>query len=248
MKGKKYKRGKSNMHALYERYFGVRQPYQVLVDAKFCEDTLKWKLPLAEKMPEILGGGHVKLMTTPCIMEELRKCDARAQAQGLPGGALFVAKRFEQRHCKHDRLKSAEDCIRDLILTDQNPQHYCVASQDYELRRSLHACPGVPIVFITKGIIAMEAPTKRTLEEARRREAEKLLKPALIDKQVIAKQMKDAGETGASVEAADPPVKKRKKKSPNPLSCLKKKDKPTQGSESACTKKKRKRRPKKKNA
>lgn len=44
------------MKKLYEKAFGLRQPYQVLVDAEVCREALKSKVMVKEIVPEILGG------------------------------------------------------------------------------------------------------------------------------------------------------------------------------------------------
>jgi U3 small nucleolar RNA-associated protein 23 len=240
MKGKKYKRSKTYVQTIYERYFHIRQPYQVLVDADFCIDALKWKIPPAEHMPLVFGASAVKLMTTSCVQEELRRRGNRDEAIS---GAVFVSKRFEVRRCKHDCPKTGSECIQELILTDSNPHHYCAAAQNPELRRSLRSLPGVPIVFILKGVLVMEAPTQLTIDEARKRETKKSVQAAELDKKIIAKQCSALMETP---KAAEPKKKRRKPKNPNPLSCKVKKPKQQlPGKDNVAKKKKRRRRPKK---
>ena len=142
MKGKKYKRSQHYVQNIYEKYFGIRKPYQVLVDAPFCIDTLKMKIAPMQALTEVFGG-TVKLMTTPCIQSELQAYDRENEA-----GAVFVARRFEIRRCQHDKgIMSGSECVRDLISA-KNPHHYCVAGQDLELRKELRKVAGVPLTFI----------------------------------------------------------------------------------------------------
>ena len=56
MKGKKYKKSARWMETIYEKAFGLRKPYQILVDAQFCRELLKCKLIAKDLVPECLGG------------------------------------------------------------------------------------------------------------------------------------------------------------------------------------------------
>lgn len=267
MKGKKYKRSQHYVKNVYEKYFGIRKPYQIIVDAPFCIETLKIKIAPSEALTEVFGG-TVKLMTTPCIQAELTAHDRQNDS-----GAAFVARRFEIRRCQHDKgSKTGSECIKDLIST-HNPHHYCIAGQDLELRKDLRQIAGVPLVFILRDTVVMEAPTEKCLKRIKRLEEKKL-------KSVDLAAVKKATEKAVSVAVAvssetlengpqeisgstkqKPKSKKKKKrigpKPPNPLSCKKpKKDSQTQqlqiqqqqqqqSSLVKPTKKPRKRRPKK---
>lgn len=225
MKGKKYKRSQHYVQNIYEKYFGIRKPYQIIVDAPFCIETLKIKIAPSAALTEVFGGA-VKLMTTPCIQAELAAYDRKNDA-----GASFVARRFEVRRCQHDKgSKSGSECIKDLISTN-NPHHYCIAGQDLELRKDLRKIAGVPLIFILRDTVLMEPPTEKCLEMARKMEGKKLKK---VDIEVIKKVTEKIISSVASAEveeedqqAADtkkPKQKKKKKKSiksPNPLSCKK---------------------------
>ena len=249
MKGKKYKRSQHAVKNIYEKYFGIRRPYQVLVDATFCIEALKKKIAPAEAMLEVFGG-PVKLMTTPCIMAELRKHDQKTEA-----GATFVARRFESRNCRHDGQKlSGTDCLKDLIGKN-NPHHYCVAGQDLELRKAIRQIYGVPTIFILRDTVLMEPPTEKTLKVVKAKEERKLLKPAHDDiklfKKLTKEEPREAVDSLESEQTATKPEKPKKKKKktksgPNPLACKKKKQKPAEQTTIVKAKKKpRKRRPKK---
>lgn len=260
MKGKKYKKSQSNVKNLYEKYFGIRKPYQIIVDAPFCIETLKIKVAPPEALTEVFGG-VVKLMTTPCIQAELIKHDRINDS-----GTAFVAKRFEVRRCQHDKgSKSGSECIADLIGTD-NPNHYCIASQDLELRKTLRKIPGVPLIFILRDTVLMEPPTEKCLQIAHKLEQQKLKKVNLkvikmVTDSIISKaNPADAISENNSTATTSKTIKKKKSKkfgkSPNPLSCKKPKKLSTNSNISASStntttdtnssKKPRKRRPKKK--
>jgi len=261
MKGKKYKRSQHYVQNVYEKYFGIRKPYQIIVDAPFCIETLKIKIAPSAALTEVFGGA-VKLMTTPCIQAELAAYDRQNDA-----GASFVARRFEIRRCQHDKgSKSGSECIKDLISTN-NPHHYCIAGHDLELRKYLRKIAGVPLIFILRDTVLMEAPTEKCLEIAMKMEGMKLKKVDLevikkVTEKIISSVISVADEDEKDlddkklVDKSKKPKKKKKNsiKNPNPLSCKKAKkiveNKPSNGTESSevtnKTKKPRKRHPKKK--
>lgn len=211
MKGKKYKRSQHHMHTIYCPHFAFRPPYQLLVDSDFCKELLRWKINPKDALPEVFGNA-VKLMITTCTLEDLNKIK-----EGEMGGAVFIGRRMEQRSCRHAGAKSSEECIRDLISSN-NPHHYAVAAQLHELKRDLRKIPGVPLICIQRGGIAvMEAPSEQTMAEVAKREEAKFGVPE-TDKKII--------QAIAPVEAVVKPVKrKRKSKAPNPLSVKKPKRK-----------------------
>lgn len=245
MKGKKYKRSQHAVKNIYEKYFGIRRPYQVLVDASFCIELLKKKIAPADAIQEVFGG-PVKLMTTPCIMKELQKYDKKESA-----GVTFVARRFELRNCRHDDAKEkmkGTACLKSLIGKN-NPHHYCVAAMNAKLRQDIRKVYGVPTVFILRDTVLMEALTKKTLEMAKKKEEKKLLKPAhddikLLKKSLSASKSQPQPEvtsetqqqptTATAAEPANAPAakpkksKKKRKGGPNPLSCKKKNQAPAQ--------------------
>ena len=255
MKGKKFKRSQHAVQNIYEKYFGIRKPYQIVVDSQFCIESLKKRISPADALQEVFGG-PVKLMTTQCIWAELRKYDAENEA-----GSFFLARRFEMiKHCGHNSSKDTKtgaECIKDLV-GKTNPQHYCVAAQDPQLRRDIREIYGVPTMFILRDTVLMEPPTEKTLQVVKQKEAKKLLKPARDDIKLLKKLSEKKDETPAEpAEESESPVqpkpkpkkKKRKQKGVNPLSCKKKKPKPTAPVPSKVESKKkkpRKRRPKKK--
>lgn len=56
MKGKKYKRSAAFIRKIYEKAFGIRQPYQILVDAELCREALRSKVVVKDLATEVLGG------------------------------------------------------------------------------------------------------------------------------------------------------------------------------------------------
>lgn len=210
MKGKKYKRSQHHMHTIYCPHFLFRPPYQLLVDSDFCKELLKWKINPKDTLPVVFGN-VVKPMITTCTLEDLNRIK-----DGDMSGAVFIGRRMEQRNCRHTKTKSPEECIKDLISSD-NPHHYAVAAQMHELKRDLRKIPGVPLIYIQRGIVVMEAPSRQTMVEVAKREEAKFGIPE-ADKKAI--------QAIAPVEVfVNPEKRKRKPKVPNPLSVKKPKRK-----------------------
>lgn len=219
MKGKKYKRSETFIKKIYEKAFGLRQPYQVVVDAEFCRELLRCKVIAKEILPVVLGGA-VKIMASACVLDELRRMD-EAAVDGVTGSA-FVAKRFELRNCRHPTFGSCStNCLEDLIGKD-NLHHYVAAVQNYDLRKKLRDIPGVPLVFVNRGIVLMEDPTKATISLAHDQELNKL-RPKEYELKALsrAKELKSASE----LEEEKTKKKRKGKKQPNPLAVKKPKAK-----------------------
>lgn len=113
-----------------------------LVDGTFCQAALKGKIQIKEQLPKYLGA-PVQLgqktcfdrllqsdhfssspftsthffppsslpfqVTTRCVVAELVALGPQLS------GAVFIAKRFQQRVCGHKKSKPATDCIMSLI-------------------------------------------------------------------------------------------------------------------------------------
>lgn len=191
------------MHAVFERSFGMRSPYQLILDAEFLELALQQKLYFKEALPNLLGGA-VRLFTTNCVLQELKQKDS---------AAVFNARRLETiKMCKHKGVSGAE-CIKSII-GDANKYHFGVCAQQDDLREALRQIPGVPLCFINRGILLMEAPSEATLKRAAQLNGQK---------QAVDEREKKIIEKLAPVPAPLDDGKKKKKRrgNPNPLSCKK---------------------------
>lgn len=154
MKGKRLKKAHKLMRSTYERAFGLRTPYQFILDADFLETCLAQKMLFRDLLPLLLGG-PVKLFTTACVLHQLRQSQSQA---------VFNAKRLEIRRCVHSgNHVSGAECIKSIIDTT-NKHHYGVCAQQTNLRTNLRQVPGTPLVFINRGTLLLEAPSKTTLK------------------------------------------------------------------------------------
>lgn len=162
-------------------------------------------------------------MTTTCVLAAIQK-------GGDTKGARFIAKRCEQRRCRHEPTKEPFACILDLI-GKTNKHKYMVATQDDLLREKLRRVAGVPLFYLKSGQILFEPPSIATIEKWKEVETLK----TLPDKKELERLDKIV-----PVEKPEPVKKKKTVKGVNPLAVKKRKTK-VQPAETF-TEKKRKRR------
>ncbi|XP_064400232.1 rRNA-processing protein UTP23 homolog [Halichondria panicea] len=208
MKIKRNKQAKKIL-TFYKRNFGLREPFQVIVDGTFSQAALVGKILIKEQLPKYLGG-EVQLVTTRCVISELSSLGNKLS------GAMHIARRFKLRKCTHSGTLPAADCILALIGSD-NPHHYLVASQDQDMRRKLRHLPGVPLMHIIRNTIVLEKPSDSTLDKA-----EDLTQSKMDSSSQVLDRLTPTSEQ------TKPTVRQRKKitKGPNPLSVKKSKKKP----------------------
>ena len=192
-----------------------------LVDGNFCHAALENKLHIKNQLPKMLGAG-CKELVTPCVLEELKSLGDNFR------GALLIAKRFEVRSCGHrGRLKAAHECLSSLVGHDNNPNHYIVATQDLNLRKQLRLCPAVPLMYVQYNVIVMESPSEASKLVAKNIDQIKLV-PKKHEQRFIdhlkTQQAEPMTENLSSSITKKTFTRKRKAKSPNPLSILKKKN------------------------
>ncbi|XP_059609381.1 rRNA-processing protein UTP23 homolog [Phlebotomus argentipes] len=186
----------------YKLNYGFRQPYQVLVDATFCHHALSKKIKINDQIKNYLGA-EVKFITTRCCIMETESLGATFSK------TTFVLKSFAVHKCNHDSEKiSGSACIKSLA-----PQsHYIVATQDKSLQKWCRRRPGQPLLYFHGVTPVFEAPSDTT--------------KASINEQ-LERQLNDLGTLKVEPKEVQK-IKKKRKKNPNPLSCLKKKKKPNQ--------------------
>lgn len=200
----------------YRLAFDIKDPYHVLVDGTFLTHALQNKVHVKEQLPKMLDG-RATPMVTNCVMQELRSLGSNAL------GAAIIAKGYYRIKCGHDRGIGACACIREQV-GNANARKFLVASQDPELQKLLREVPGVPVLRLNGPCPLVEEPSDVSRQRAAEGDAVRLA-PAHWEMPKLP-ELRARGE--AAKEAAAAPVKKRKVKGQNPLSCLKsKKVKPT---------------------
>ena len=159
---------------------------------------------------------------------------------------IAKAKDFERRYCGHHPETHPEplpthECLLSVVDgkdTGKNKHRYVVATQDHNLRKRLREIPGVPLIYVNRGVMIMEpmagsteaalAREERGKFRAEIRSAPKRKRPEEEAEEEGAAEKKGEGE-GGKKEGGDAPAKKKKNygkaKGPNPLA-MKKKKKP----------------------
>ncbi|XP_006892405.1 PREDICTED: rRNA-processing protein UTP23 homolog [Elephantulus edwardii] len=229
MKITRQKHAKKHL-SFFRNNFGVREPYQILLDGTFCQAALRGRIQLREQLPRYLMA-ETQLCTTRCVLKELETLGKDLY------GAKLIAQKCQVRHCPHFKTPvSGSECLLSMI-EGGNPHHYFMATQDQNLSVKVKKQPGVPLLFIIQNTIVLDKPSAKTIAFVKAVEAGQLVSGH--EKQSI-RQLKE--EQGL-VKTPDQKRRKKRKRisGPNPLSCLKKKKKTQDAKPSSASRKKRKR-------
>ncbi|TXG53841.1 hypothetical protein EZV62_019097 [Acer yangbiense] len=180
-----------------------------------------------------------------CVIDELKGL-GESHSKALQGAHKLTIAR-----CEHERKKSADACIMDVI-GEKNPEHFFVATQDVDLRKKLQEVPGVPLIFGLRNALFLEQPSQfqrqfvKASEEGRscmteseykmmKKRAKGILETEEIrdssnededvgDQNLELHTVKKSNNARKHIGVKDKPQFKRKRaKGPNPLSCKKKK-------------------------
>ncbi|CAG2109918.1 unnamed protein product [Medioppia subpectinata] len=229
MKVKRYKRVQKYIQ-FYKNSCGFRAPYQVLIDATFCQFCLNNKVNITEQIPKYLSQ-ECKLLTTVCVVQE-----AQRLSQSLYG-AMLIIKQFPIRRCGHEKSPiDASECLRELICADNNSDHYMLCTQDLVLTRAIRrSTVGCPLIYMRGNAMVMQKPHDTVREAVERREQE--ASDEHVDHQMdVLKKLKRAHDLDDDDSEAKPRPKRKRTKGPNPLSCKKKTKKPMAGQQSTAPK------------
>ncbi|XP_037041861.1 rRNA-processing protein UTP23 homolog [Bradysia coprophila] len=215
MKIARYKKAQRAL-SFYKNNFKFREPFQIIVDATFCQVALQFQIDINEQLPKYLQS-ELRLVTTQCIIMEAESLGPQIQ------GATQIVKKFLVHKCGHDKKPiSGADCMLAMIKGN----NYIIATQDRDLQDKLRSKPGQPIMYLHKRTPVLEQPS-----EASRKSSDKKIGKTVNFGEVDVNKLK-AMKRSEGVEDTDAvPVKKKKfkKKQPNPLSCKKKKKKGAEG-------------------
>ncbi|KAI8092557.1 Fcf1-domain-containing protein [Halteromyces radiatus] len=205
MRAKTSRLYKKAMHS-YCISFNFRTPYQILLDSSFCKLATEQRLNLQQDLQTVLCN-PTRPMVTECVIQELHKTgDHRAAT---------VAKSFERRKCKHHLPVTSQQCILELIGSN-NDNNYVIATQNDIIRKQIHDIPGVPVLRVKNGMIILEPLSKVTKDAILQKEKEKTLPSSAEAQQLKIAKLVQKPPT-------EPVHKKRKVKGANPLSMKKKK-------------------------
>jgi len=216
----------------YLRFFrlvyGIEPPYHVLLDGNFIFGALKYKVDIRARLSKLLQEnddkihlyvlrssldefGTVGITAQPSLKYAKSQCEIIEDTEETGVG---MVKYFKNMHrvAKNTGKTGGDDVIRRFV----------VASQDKVVRQRLGGLAGVPLIYLNKVTMVMEAPTQTSREEQPvtsgggsllSKEEEEVLRV------ISAKKAKEAADQAkAEAEAAGDDRKKRKATAPNPLS------------------------------
>uniref|UniRef100_A0ABZ3NNK7 UTP23, small subunit processome component n=1 Tax=Rattus norvegicus TaxID=10116 RepID=A0ABZ3NNK7_RAT len=122
MKITRQKHAKKHL-GFFRNNFGVREPYQILLDGTFCQAALRGRIQLRDQLPRYLMG-ETQLCTTRCVLKELETLGKELY------GAKLIAQKCQVRNCPHFKSAvSGSECLLSMV-DDGNPHHYFVATQN----------------------------------------------------------------------------------------------------------------------
>ncbi|XP_043864955.1 rRNA-processing protein UTP23 homolog [Drosophila mojavensis] len=206
MKISRFKKSHKTL-AFFATHFDYREPYQVLIDATFCQAALQHKIGIDEQIKKYFQC-NVKLLTTQCVILE-------AEAVGAPLlGALSIVKQFYVHKCGHEgKPVAAAQCLKSMTKDNR----YIVATQDRLLQASLRKVPGRCLLYLHKATPVLEAPS-----DASKKWVQKKAKKLMLGQH---EQKIEYMKEKQGLKPAEPvkPKKVKGPKNPNPLSCKKSK-------------------------
>lgn len=150
----------------YARTFRMRAPYQVLCDANFVHAFLKNKL--GSRLEELQGlvsaaldASQVKLLLCESSLGEIE------ELFGKESELYVLARGMETIRCGRDEQESngipPQVAMRKLVGNGLNRRGYLVATQDDELKEHFRTVPGVPLLYIQRQLLLMDAPSESSV-------------------------------------------------------------------------------------
>lgn len=198
----------------YRINYGFHKPFRILVDGTFCNAALENHINLREQLPVYLGE-EMKILTTPCVLDELRLMGPRFS------GALKIAEQYIVEKCGHRTAISAANCICEIVRS-ATEQKFFIGTQDSGLTEKLRKIPGCPVMFIKYKTLLIEKPSDSS-QSSVAAAIEHKLHGASVEVNKVKRKL--LGDPVKPMEE----VRRFKMKGPNPLSCKKKKKKKRSG-------------------
>lgn len=177
-----------------------------------------------------LQAKEIKPLVTTCTMRKLYG------SKGEPGveDAITLGKTFERRRCGHTPETHAEplpelECLSSCIDpkgSGKNASHYCLGTNDINIRSYFRGVQGVPLLYISRSVLILEPMAPGSVAQRSRDERAKL-RAEILKPGGKRKRDDDDDEDAQGQRVGGKFVKKAK--GPNPLSVKKPKKKPTDG-------------------
>lgn len=162
---------------------------QVILDGNFIFAAIKYKIDVRDRLEKLLQGAKVKLYVMRSALKELAAVGTKAQSAldfastycetieddsfggdvssdrltRLVGGCFSPG--FSVRVlqlCYHGLYTVPTESIHQDTTTTKK-KRYFVATQDQELRRTLANTPGVPLLYLNKVSLVLEAPSNSSV-------------------------------------------------------------------------------------
>ena len=204
----------------YRVVYGIKQPYNVLLDGNFIFAALKFKVDIIARLDALLQCNQYNLFITKASLCELLEIGAK--------GAVSLA--FARKHCREiDHVDSIMHFYWSLKRTqndskvnrvDDLPQHYFLATQDKALRSSVAKLSGIPALYMNKVSMVLEPPSDASKNHQLMTEVDKSTLDE-SERNLVAKVNARAipGEVSDTNTVLPKGVRiKRKALAPNPLS------------------------------
>ncbi len=217
----------------------------MLVDGTFLHACLSMGISaIYERVSSVLQGGRVQMLAPPGVVEELEALGENfVQALRYAKSDKCRIMKTQRQTKKKTKRKVSEksnaaeeeqviggglanlsplDAILELV-GDTNEQGYVVATQDERLRRQLGVTPGCPLLYQSRAVIVMEAPSNASKAAFERHEREKAGSMASLaeSESFILNNIRKEKRNESMAKDRGQPRKRLKKvaKAPNPLSC-----------------------------
>jgi U3 small nucleolar RNA-associated protein 23 len=244
----------------YSLNANIKPPFKVILDGNFLAAAMKYKIPLFERIAQILQTNEIYFFVTRSALVELDtlpKDDiiyTDARQFGLD--ECEIIERSDTITKKSNGTTNVESTpSQDIInlVANGNKNKYFVATQDKALSDSLRDMVNVPQLWLTKGVLIFDTPSAVSRKASQLEEREKQKtgggtmtkdESELIRRLREEKRKERLNDESATNKGTDE-RRKRKARGPNPLSCKKKKtndNNEKQGNFGSSGKKRRRRR------
>lgn len=210
----------------YRLVFGIDPPFRVLLDANFIFHCLKYKIDIQARLENVLQEHRIEIFVLRSGLRELNGIgDKGADALKYAQECCSVIEDCKKRDKALASGKSESQALTTGPLSflkqcqqDKEAPRYFVATQDTSLRTRLGALGGVPLLYVNKVSMILEAPSEASKQGSAAMEAGKAevstKEASLLQEISKAREEKEKAEKAKSATRL-----KRKASAPNPLSC-----------------------------
>lgn len=215
----------------YRLVFGIDAPFKIILDGNFIFAAIKYKLDIRDRLEKLLQSGKVSFHVLQSVITEMKKVGKSAEN----------AINFANSYCEiinDDKVagESPNEKLQNFLAKSdkesliEKRKKFFVATQDQELRQKLGNQPGIPLIYLNKVTLVLEAPSKASQNFSSQVETKKMTltegESTIMKK--ISKSSAGLNTTKIIVEEKITPVekeaapvrRKRKASEPNPLSSL----------------------------